>query len=223
MKKFLKYIVTLLLFAIIVLVLINITVINESDEYVYKDISKLPEKQAVIILGAFVRGDMLSNVLEDRVVMGLEIYNSHKCEKILLSGDHGKVDYDEVNGMRLYILSNYENVPEEDIFLDHAGFDTYDSLYRAKEIFEIENAVIVTQDFHINRAVYIARKLGIDAVGFSVNQEKYHKILQLRWRSREVLSRIKAFFDIKVHSKPKYLGEIIPIKGDGRKSWDEIE
>jgi len=129
--------------------------------------------------------------------------------------------YDEVNGMRKYIIAENANVEIEDIFMDHAGFDTYDSMYRAKEIFGVESAIIVTQEFHINRAVYIANKLGIDAVGLSVSEEKYPKRVRLKWQIREYLSRVKAFGDVTIHSKPKYLGEKIPITGDGRLSWDE--
>jgi len=85
----------------------------------------------------------------------------------------------------------------------------------------VESAVIVTQDFHINRAVYIARKLGIDAVGYSVSEDKYKNTLKIKWHAREYLSRIKAFLEVATYAKPKYLGEKIPITMDGRSSWDE--
>lgn len=201
--------------------IINFYVLEKSDKYIYSDLSKLPKKKAVLILGAQVHGDKLSLVLRDRVISGSKIYLSGRVDKILLSGDHGQKKYDEVNGMRKYIISNYgKNISEENIFMDHAGFDTYDSVYRAKEIFGVDSVIIVTQKFHINRAVFLARSVGIDAVGFAVDEEKYILPLKIQWNIRESLSRIKAFVDIKLHMKPKYLGEKIPISGDGRKSWD---
>jgi len=220
MKKTLKRLSILLLISLIGIVIINSVVVLGSKDYVYHDIEDLPEGQAVIVLGAFVRGDRLSMVLEDRVKAGAMIYSVDKADKILLSGDHGQEDYDEVNSMRKYILKEGGIAPE-DIFLDHAGFDTYDSMYRAKEIYDIEKAIIVTQDFHISRAVYIARCLGIDAVGYAVNEDKYITLLQVKWHMRESLSRVKAFIDVVVHSQPKFLGDKIPITGDGRLSWDE--
>jgi len=221
-KKIVKYTVITMSIGILLVMAINIIIINKTSEYIYSNIEDIPKSQAIIVLGAYVKGDKLSMILEDRVDAGIVLYMSDKGEKILLSGDHGQIDYDEVNSMRRYVLEN-ELVIEEDVFLDHAGFDTYDSMYRAKEVFGIENAIIVTQDFHINRAVYIARELGIDAVGYAVNDDKYKTSLRLQWFGRECLSRVKAFMDVLLDSKPKYLGEMIPISGDGRLSWDEFD
>ncbi len=223
MKKLLFKTTLLFTLVVVCVLLINTYIVSHSNKLIYRNIDELPEKQAVIVLGAYVRGDKLSNVLKDRVNFGLYIYNDEKASKILLSGDHGQVDYDEVNSMRKYVLTNDSNILPENIFMDHAGFDTYDSMYRAKAIFEIESAIIVTQDFHINRAVYIANELGIDAVGFAVNEDKYPTVVKLKWKLRESLSRVKAFGDTIIKSKPKYLGHVIPITGDGRLSWDELD
>lgn len=223
MKKFLKTILLITTLLVITIASINFYMITQSNNFIYKTIDELPEKQTVIILGAYVHDDRLSKVLEDRVVAGADVYTAGKTMKILLSGDHGQLDYDEVNSMRKYVMKNYINIPPQDIFMDHAGFDTYDSMFRAKEIFKIENAIIITQNFHINRAVFIANKLGINAVGLSVNESKYPKIVLLKWHLRESLSRVKAFGDILFHSQPKYLGNTIPITGNGRLSWDEFE
>lgn len=206
---------------LIAITMINLTIVMNAGKYVQTDINEIEEAQAIIVLGAFVRGDNLSMVLEDRVKAAIDLYEEGKAPKILLSGDHGQVEYDEVNSMRKYVLKM--GVDEENIFLDHAGFDTYDTMYRAKEVFGVESAIIVTQDFHIDRAVYIARELGIDAVGYSVNQDKYKTSLQMNWYGREFLSRVKAFIDVQFHSNPKYLGMMIPITGDGRLSWDEFD
>lgn len=204
-------------------ILINTHIVSKTEKLIYRDIEDIPEKQAVIILGAYIRGDKLSHVLEQRVKTGTAIYLDEQVSKILLSGDHGQVEYDEVNSMRKYVLSNYLSVRPYDVFMDHAGFDTYDSMYRAKEIFEIESAVVVTQEFHINRAVYIANELGIDSVGYAVNEDIYPEYTKLKWRLRESLSRVKAYGDVLLKSKPKYLGDPIPITGDGRLSWDDLE
>lgn len=221
-KRLIKPLIWICGFILLSVFLINVYVVNQAKHDVYTDLDDIPEADAIIVLGAYVRGDNLSLVLEDRIKAALELYEDGKAPKLLLSGDHGQVTYDEVNSMRKYVLEN-SDIAEADIFLDHAGFDTYDSMYRAKEIFEIENAIIVTQAFHVDRAVYIARELGIDAVGFSVNQDKYKTSLQTNWYLREYLSRVKAFLDVIFHSKPKYLGDVIPITGDGRLSWDEFD
>lgn len=210
------------LIALLAATMINIVIVKKSAPFIYTDIRDIPKKQVIIVLGAAVHGDKLSLVLKDRLAAGLELYSEDIAEKILLSGDHGQIDYDEVNTMRRYILDD-GSIDEEDIFLDHAGFDTYDSMIRALKVFDVKSAVIVTQKFHINRAVYLARELGIDAVGYSVNQDKYRQGLQINWHAREFLSRVKAFYDVTFHSNPKYLGDVIPITGDGRLSWDEFD
>ena len=220
-RRYLRPIFVIIFVGVLLITLINVNIVCQAGQHVYEDIDEVPEAQVIIVLGAYVRGDNLSMVLEDRIKVALELYNDGKAEKILLSGDHGQTDYDEVNSMRRYVLN--EGIDEEDVFLDHAGFDTYDSMFRAKEVFDVESAIIVTQEFHIDRAVYIARKLGIEAVGFSVNQDKYKTFLQMNWYTREYLSRVKAFMDVLFESDPKYLGDVIPITGDGRLSWDEFD
>ncbi len=141
----------MMIFLLISGLLINVHILNKAKDLIYHETENTPEKQAVIILGAYVRGETLSHVLEQRVKSGVDIYLNGKVSKILLSGDHGQSNYDEVNSMRKYILENYSKVREDDIFMDHAGFDTYDSMYRARDIFKIENAVVVTQAFHVDR------------------------------------------------------------------------
>lgn len=221
-KHFKKIIIACLLVGIIIFS-INFYIIKSTEDYVFTDIKKLPKVDAVIVLGAKVSKEKLSYVLEDRLVSGINIIYANKAQAILLSGDHGRKEYDEVNSMRKYILRRNFNIQKEQIFMDHAGFDTYDSMFRAKEIFDIKSAIIVTQDFHINRSVYIARNLGIEAYGFSVNEEMYKESIRLNWRFREFLTRVKAFKDVLINSKPTYLGKKIPISGNGMKSWDTLE
>jgi SanA protein len=188
-------------------------------KFVYRDMEALPPKTAVLVLGSRILRDGPSPVLRDRIDAGILILESGKGAKLLLSGDHGQANYDEVNVMRRYVLNN-SPVYEEDIFMDHAGFSTYDSMYRARDVFEVTDLVIVTQKFHINRAVYIARALGLDAVGLALDEDRFGARNLRLWRSREYLARIKAFFAVQSGAKPRYLGKKIPITGDGRASWD---
>ena len=221
-KHFKKFLLACFLIGIFIFS-INYYIVKSTETYVFSDIKKLPKVDAIIVLGANVSHEKLSYVLEDRLLAGVNIIYTNKAQAILLSGDHGQKEYDEVNSMRKYILRRNFNIKKEQIFMDHAGFDTYDSMFRAKEIFGIKSAIIVTQDFHINRSVYIARSLGIDAYGFAVDESVYKESLRFNWRVRELLSRVKAFKDVLISSNPTYLGEKIPISGNGMKSWDTIE
>jgi len=172
-----------------------------------------PDSDAVMVLGAFVYSNGIpSPVLQDRLLYAYELYEKGKAKKILVSGDHGTKEYDEVNAMRDFLMER--GVPREDIFMDHAGFDTYDSMYRAKEIFQIKTLLISTQEFHMNRALYIARRMGIEAYGYpSPDKDIYNmEVLNLR----ESLAKVKAFLDVDIlRRKPKFGGEAIPIWKSG--------
>ncbi|TAL31788.1 MAG: hypothetical protein EPN93_17050 [Spirochaetes bacterium] len=172
---------------------------------------------AVLVPGAKVyRGGGLSHVLEDRLESARALYVQGGAGKLLLSGDHGTRYYDEVNAMKRHLIA--KGVPAEDIFLDHAGFETYDSVYRAAEVFGVKRVVICTQRFHLYRALYIARALGLEAYGLSADRRVYRGWMLNE--TREFFARIKAFFKILLRPAPKFLGARIPINGDGRKSWD---
>jgi len=200
-------------------VIINAGMILAAWKYVYTDFHEVPSRSVVLVLGSQIRGRRLSPVLQDRVEAGISFMENRKGKKLLLSGDHGQIYYDEVNAMRLYVLANAPAIPEEDIFMDHAGFNTWDSMHRARDVFEVRDLIIVTQEFHISRAVCMARSLGLDAVGYSVNQERFAGKSLQSWRFREYFARIKAFFSIVFKPKPRYLGDVIPITGDGRATW----
>ena len=198
----------------------NIWVVLSAEPYVYHDISRLPEKYTVLVLGAQTRGTRLSPVLRDRVEAGAACVRAGKGTKLLLTGDHGRRNYDEVNAMRLFVLE-HSDIPAEDIFTDHAGFSTWDSVYRAGAVFGARELIIVTQEFHIARAVFLARSLGIDAAGLALDEEQFLKKTRRFWRLREFFARGKAAFCALVKPRPRYLGESIPISGNGRASWDE--
>lgn len=191
--------------------------IVECSKGLIRDASSVSQVDAVLILGASVfESGKLSDILSDRVDTAIDLYEKGAAKKILVSGDHGQDSYDEVNSIKDYLLD--KGIPARDIFLDHAGFDTYDSLFRAKAIFKVHNLAITTQKFHLSRAVYIAAHLGMDVYGIPSDRHKYQKIAY--FELREFFARIKAFFDVRFNAQPKYLGEQIPITGSSTKSWE---
>ncbi|MCI8336143.1 MAG: DUF218 domain-containing protein [Peptococcaceae bacterium] len=172
-----------------------------------------PAVDAILILGARVYSDgRPSPLLQDRLDYGYRLYAAGKADRIIVSGDHGRKDYDEVNAMKNYLLT--KGVPPEHIFLDHAGFNTYDSLYRAKEIFQVKSLIVCTQEFHMPRALYIGRRLNLEAYGYAAPDKAMYHMAYNHFRER--LAQVKAFLETDVlHRKPKYLGNIIPIQGSG--------
>ena len=202
-------------------VFINWYMVKKAKPYVYRNVDDLPAAGTVLVLGAQVWGpETLSHVLEDRVLGGIAAVNSGKGRKLLLSGDHGRKQYDEVNAMRTYVRRRAPSIPEQDIFMDHAGFSTYDSMYRARDVFLVDDVIIVTQEFHIARSVFIARSLGLNAYGYALPETRFSRSMRRRWHAREAFARVKALASVMFRVKPKYLGEPVPITGDGRQSWD---
>lgn len=176
------------------------------------NIDKINDKyDAILVLGAGLRNGKPSPVLKDRLDTAYEVYEIGASNKIIVSGDHGTKTYDEVNVMKDYLTN--KGVPSEDIFMDHAGFSTYDSIYRAKEIFQTEKIIIVTQEFHLYRSLYIASKLNLEAKGVSATLRHYTG--ETNFELREILARDKDFFKTIIKPKPKYLGDPIPVFGDG--------
>lgn len=176
------------------------------------DTFKKDEKaDCILILGAGVKDGRPKPMLRDRLLTGIELYKSGAAKKIIMSGDHGRADYDEVNVMRAFALE--QGVSAEDIFLDHAGFSTYDSVYRAKNIFGAENIIIVSQKYHLYRALYIAKKLDVKAAGVSADLNTYGG--QLKRDIREIIARDKDFFKCIVKPEAEIMGDKIPLDGDG--------
>ena len=182
------------------------------------DLASLDAAPVAIVLGAGVKADgQPSDALADRLEQALELYRQHKVRKLLLTGDHGTQDYDETNCMRRWMQER--GVAGEDVFCDHAGFSTHDSLARARQIFGVERAIVVTQAFHLPRALYTARVLGIEAQGVPCDRRTY----RMGWwfALREMGSRTKALVQSGLlHCGPRVGGERIAIEGDGRASWD---
>jgi SanA protein len=184
---------------------------------IYENAGDLPAADAVLVLGAAVyRDGQMSPVFADRADVALEVYRAGKVKKILISGDHSRNEYDEVNIAKNYFLQN--EVPAEDIFVDYAGFNTYDSAARAKEIFKADSLIVATQEFHLPRALYLARHAGIVAHGIKADRRPYNPGFYNTWRENG--ARVKAFWRAFFNDSPHFLGEAVPITGDGRASWD---
>ena len=184
-----------------------------SDRIVTVEKAKDLNADCIIVLGAGLRPDGNPTwMLEDRIKVGDELYKNHAAPKIIMSGDHGRESYDEVNAMKKYAKN--EGVPSKDIFMDHAGFETYDTMYRARDVFGAKKVIIVTQQYHLYRAMYAAKKLGLDAYGVSATKRKYDNKQWIR-DMREWLARVKIFGKCITKPKPKYLGKKIDLKGSG--------
>ena len=212
-SKTIKILIGLFFFLIITIVLINYSIINTTKQNIItKEESKeLKNIDCILILGASIKGNYPSPMLEDRLKQGLSLYKENITPKIIVSGDHMTKDYDEVNVMKDYLVGH--GAPSQDVFMDHAGISTYDSVYRAKHIFKLEKMIIVTQEYHLYRALYIADNLGIEAYGVSANLRDY---TNQEYRDiREIFARTKDFFKTILKSKSTYLGEEISIKGNG--------
>lgn len=196
---------------------VNALVVSSAKENVItaKEAAELEDVDCIIVLGCLVRSDgTLSDMLCDRVERGIEVYElmaEKSGSKLLMSGDHGTVEYDEVNAMKQYAIG--KGIESEEIFMDHAGFSTYESIYRAKEIFGAERVVIITQEYHLYRALYIADALGLEAYGVASDQRTYSG--QTMRDVREILARNKDFLTSLFKPKPTYLGETISLDGSG--------
>jgi SanA protein len=189
-----------------VYVCINAAMVSGEQKYMFVDISGVPARTVVIVPGAAVlRSGALSAVFLDRANAAAALYQAGKASKILVSGDNSTVEHNEVDPARKYLVGL--GIPAGDIYLDHAGFDTYSTMYRAQAIFGVTSAIVATQSFHLPRSLFIAHMLGIDAVGY--RSDNVH--LLERNELRESFARLKALLDVAVHRVPKYLGDKIPI------------
>ncbi len=184
-----------------------------------QEAQELADVDCILVLGCAVwSGGRPSYMLEDRLLVGTQLYENGVSGKLLMSGDHGRKDYDEVNTMKDFAME--QGVPSEDIFMDHAGFSTYESMYRAKEIFQADKIVIVTQEYHMYRALYVAKQLGMEAYGVTSDPRTYQN--QTYRELREILARVKDVFTVFFRVEPSVLGEPIPIDGDGNITNDRV-
>lgn len=210
-KKILLSILSFIIFMTVSIISINLYMYNSVKEQIVEENSLFEDIDCILVLGAGVRNGQPTPMLSDRLQESVFLYKMNASDRILMSGDHGQKNYDEVNAMKKFAIS--KGIPTSHIFMDHAGFSTYESLYRAKEIFQADKIIIVTQEYHLYRALYIANELGIDAVGVSANKQDYAG--QFMREAREILARTKDFVTCIIKPEPTYLGEVIPVSGDG--------
>lgn len=218
MKKKLFFVLGIILLLVILVFTFNgIVVLSSKNRIINIDeVNNIDNVDAILVLGCKVNPDGTpSMMLTNRVEKGIELYEKTGI-KILLSGDHDTKGYDEVNTMKDMVK---DSIPKEDIFLDHAGLSTYDSIYRAKNIYGINKMIIVTQKYHLYRALYIASKLGIEAYGIEANNIPY-RFINMKNEIREVLARDKDFIKLIFKPKSKYMGEPIDIHSSGEITFD---
>ena len=224
MPKWLRSVICVM----IVLTIVAISAVGIANSWVKMSVDDriLEQEQAaqldnvdcIIVLGCGVSASgKPSHMLEDRLKRGVALYENGAAPKLLMSGDHGRENYNEVAVMKRYAVD--AGIPSEAVFMDHAGFSTYETMYRAKEVFCAKKVLIVTQEYHLYRALYIAEALGLDAYGVSADYRAYSG--QLYRDIREVLARVKDFGTTIIKPEPTYLGEVIPISGSGELTHDE--
>ena len=227
MKKSVKVIIILAsilvglaILGIITLFSLNAMVKSTTKENIIsvEEAAALEDVDCILVLGCGVHDDgRPSDMLHDRLRRSVELYEAGAAPKLLMSGDHGRAGYDEVDAMKSFAVE--AGIPSEDVFMDHAGFSTYESMVRAKEVFQAKKIIIVTQEYHLYRAMYIGQQLGLEVYGVSSNYRNYRN--QRDMNTREVLARVKDVFSCIFWPEPTYLGETIPVWGDGNLTNDE--
>ncbi len=206
------FLIIILILAIIVLGINGYVKLSTKSQIIKdNDFSNVKDMDCIVVLGAGIWKDKPSPMLEDRLNEGINLYKKGVATKIIMTGDHSRADYDEVNVMKQFAID--KEVPSENIFMDHAGLSTYESIYRAKEIFKANKIIIVTQEYHLYRALYIANRLGLEAVGVPADPRVY---AGATYREiREILARNKDFIQCIFKPKPTFLGDSIPVSGNG--------
>lgn len=223
MKRVIRIIVAascvILLSAVVGVAVLNWYVCSAASGQILDNsrISELEDIDCILVLGCSVKEDGSPSVmLRDRVETGIALYKQGAAGKLLMSGDHGQDDYNEVQVMKDMAVA--AGIPAEDVFMDHAGFSTYESMYRARDIFQARRIVIVTQEYHLYRAIYVAKQLGLTAYGVSADRQEYGG----QWARdlREAAARVKDCFTTWLRIRPAYLGDAIPVQGNGNQTDD---
>lgn len=189
-----------------------VTIVGSKGSIVSADEASISNADAIVVLGASVFADGTpSGILQDRLDDGIALYFAGVAPKLIMSGDNGTESYNEVRVMKQYAIA--QGVPSEDIFCDHAGFSTYESMYRAKYVFGCQRIVVTTQTYHLYRALWSAKSLGMQATGVPSDYHEYQK--QLQYDIREVPARTKDFFKALFRVPSTYVGDAISLDQDG--------
>lgn len=189
-----------------------VTIVGSKGSIVSADEASISSADAIVVLGASVFADGTpSGILQDRLDDGIALYFARVAPKLIMSGDNGTESYNEVRVMKQYAIA--QGVPSEDIFCDHAGFSTYESMYRAKYVFGCQRIVVATQTYHLYRALWSAKSLGMQATGVPSDYHEYQK--QLQYDIREVPARTKDFFKALFRMPSTYVGDAISLDQDG--------
>jgi len=208
-SKIFRFIWRLGLLGLFILAIVRVVILLLAGNKTFT-VDDVPVRRVAIVFGAEVKRDGTpSAVLRDRVQTAVDLYKNGKVEKLLMSGDNRFVDYNEPEAMRQYAVSL--GVPNEDIVLDYAGRRTYDTCYRAKEIFQVDSAILVTQGFHLPRALFLCNSFDVEAVGVKADNYYYLKRLRFFWNIRETLATTQAMWDVYVRRPLPVLGEPEPI------------
>ena len=208
-QKHFKKLFYLSLIGLVLVFGINFYVKSKTNFLIFYSENKIPKNKVGIIFGAGINGDKPSKYLKDRLDAGIKLFKAKKINKILLSGDNGSDAHDELTVMKIYCFKN--GIDTTKIYIDYAGFDTYSTMFRAKNIFKIDKAILITQEYHLNRAIYIGNNLGIESIGFSANQGEYRNYNYVRFR--EYFSICKSVIDVIRNREPHFLGTEINING----------
>lgn len=201
-KKVILASVLSLVIAILIVLGLKAYIERDTQHLIFEEISLVPSSETVIVLGASVHSDgKLSPILKDRVDTALELYRNKKVNRFLVTGDHSTADYNEVNAMGNYLMER--GIPEDKILLDHAGLDTYDSMYRSNAVFGVEDAIVVTQKFHLPRTIFIAKGLDLPYKGFAARSHSYKTTNKIE--RRELLANLKALYEVLLKKEPTTL------------------
>ncbi len=208
--KILKLSIVAIILVLLAIFIANYLVENSTKNKVFNDVNKIPKNKVGLVLGTtkLLKGGWINVYFTYRINAVVELYNAKKIDFILVSGDNGSENYDEPTDFKNSLIE--KGIPENKIFLDYAGFRTLDSVVRAKEVFGLTKITIISQKFHNQRAIYLAEKNGIEAVGYNATDIRGRYGLKVKLR--EYLARVKVFVDILFRVKPKFLGEKIEIK-----------
>ena len=180
------------------------------------DPARAPHAEVALVLGASAYTDGTPTpILADRLAVGAALYRDRRVDRVLVSGDHSRLEYDEVNAMRRELVRR--GVPDGDVFTDHAGFDTWSTMVRARKVFEVRSAIVVTQGFHMARALWLGKRAGLEVHGLAADRSGYG-LEGRKSKLREVLARVKAVEDVVTGAKPRFLGPKVPVTGSAEAS-----